>query len=117
MRITIEGLEAIEKTVKPQGNGAMALVPKQWVGKQVQIILLDTCSNHENKIPYLAQEINFIDGKNYKLGDPINNTNIETILVNENKDRIEIKLMINDLKTLFIPLKDREVEITKVYSN
>lgn len=35
----IKAKEIRRKTVKPQGNGAMVLVPKKWVGKEVIIIL------------------------------------------------------------------------------
>jgi putative transposon-encoded protein len=37
----IKGYGSIEKTVKPQGNGAMILVPKSWTGKRVKVILIE----------------------------------------------------------------------------
>lgn len=39
----IEGLfmASMDKTVKPQGNGAMAQVPKAWVGRRVKVVLLE----------------------------------------------------------------------------
>jgi putative transposon-encoded protein len=33
----IRGEETIEKEVKPQGNGAHAIIPKRWIGAQVKI--------------------------------------------------------------------------------
>ncbi|QSG08148.1 DUF2080 family transposase-associated protein [Halapricum desulfuricans] len=33
----IRGEETIEKEVKPQGNGAHIIVPKDWIGAQVKI--------------------------------------------------------------------------------
>lgn len=33
----IHGEETIEKEVKPQGNGAHVIVPKDWIGAQVKI--------------------------------------------------------------------------------
>ena len=33
----IRGEETIEKEVKPQGNGAHVIVPKDWIGAQVKI--------------------------------------------------------------------------------
>ena len=42
MKIIIDNaLESITKTVKPQGNGAMVILPKKWIGKNVQITLLE----------------------------------------------------------------------------
>lgn len=35
----ITAKEIRRKTVKPQGNGAMVLLPKDWIGKEVIIIL------------------------------------------------------------------------------
>ena len=46
-KIEIEQIEkiksygSIDKTVKPQGNGAMVLIPKKWVGKRVKVILIE----------------------------------------------------------------------------
>lgn len=39
MKIEVEAKESMCKVVKPQGNGAMVLLPKKWVGKEVIIIL------------------------------------------------------------------------------
>jgi len=39
--IKLSGYEFLEKTVKPQGNGAMVLVPKAWVGKRVKVVLVE----------------------------------------------------------------------------
>ena len=33
----ISGEETIEKEAKPQGNGAHVIVPKRWIGAQLQI--------------------------------------------------------------------------------
>ena len=33
----INGEETIKKEVKPQGNGAHVIVPKDWIGAQVKI--------------------------------------------------------------------------------
>lgn len=41
----ITAYDTIEKTVKPQGNGAMVLVPKNWIGKRVKVILLGSDYN------------------------------------------------------------------------
>ncbi len=38
---TIKSYGSIDKTVKPQGNGAMVLVPKNWTGKRVKVILIE----------------------------------------------------------------------------
>jgi putative transposon-encoded protein len=34
-------IESLVKKASPHGNGAKVLVPKSWIGKQVQIVLLD----------------------------------------------------------------------------
>lgn len=42
MKIEINNAEeSITKTVKPYGNGAKVNVPKSWIGREVQIILLE----------------------------------------------------------------------------
>ena len=43
MKLEIENAkETIEKTAKPFGqNGAHVLVPSRWIGKKVQIVLLE----------------------------------------------------------------------------
>jgi len=33
--------EILEKTIKPQGNGAMAQLPKRLIGKRVKILVLE----------------------------------------------------------------------------
>ena len=38
---TTESFETFTKTVKPQGNGGMVLLPKKHVGKRVKILLLE----------------------------------------------------------------------------
>jgi len=39
MKIEVEAKESMSKVVKPQGNGAMVILPKKWIGKEVIIIL------------------------------------------------------------------------------
>ncbi|KZX16668.1 hypothetical protein MBCUT_07060 [Methanobrevibacter cuticularis] len=34
-------IESLVKTAQPHGNGARVLVPKAWIGKRVQIVLLE----------------------------------------------------------------------------
>lgn len=42
MKIEINNAkESIVKMAKPHGNSARLLVPKRWVGKQVQCVLLE----------------------------------------------------------------------------
>lgn len=36
---SIKVKELRRKTVRPQGNGAMVLLPKDWIGQEVIIIL------------------------------------------------------------------------------
>lgn len=38
----IKSFGSIDKIVKPQGNGAMVLVPKSWIGKRVKVILMES---------------------------------------------------------------------------
>jgi len=40
MIFQVEGEESRKLTVKPQGNGAMAQLPKSWIGREVEVILL-----------------------------------------------------------------------------
>jgi len=46
MSISIEGSEVLEKTVKPQGNGAMVGVPKSWTGMKVKVVLIEPINEH-----------------------------------------------------------------------
>lgn len=41
MEIKTEAYGTIDKIVKKQGNGAMILVPKTWLGKSVRVLLLE----------------------------------------------------------------------------
>jgi len=41
MNITTEAFAVIDKKAKAQGNGACVLVPKEWTGKTVRIILIE----------------------------------------------------------------------------
>lgn len=50
----IQAKEIRRKTVKPQGNGAMILVPKDWIGKEV-IVILDEDEKME-KVNYKIYE-------------------------------------------------------------
>lgn len=36
---------SLEKSVKPQGNGGMVVLPKSWIGKQVKVVLLESLQN------------------------------------------------------------------------
>ncbi len=41
MKIELEGYSTTEKTVKAAGTSGRVYLPKEWVGKRVQIILLE----------------------------------------------------------------------------
>lgn len=41
MKIELEGYGVTEKIVKTSGNSGRVYLPGEWVGKRVQIILLD----------------------------------------------------------------------------
>lgn len=41
MKIELEGYSTTEKTVKVAGTSGRVYLPKEWVGKRVQIILLE----------------------------------------------------------------------------
>jgi len=49
VKITIEGYEVIEKTVKGGGNSGRVYLPKFWIGKRVKIILLDRVNKDANQ--------------------------------------------------------------------
>ncbi len=42
MEIKTEGYAVIDKTVKASGNSGSIYVPKEWQGKTVRVILLDS---------------------------------------------------------------------------
>lgn len=115
MQITIDGSEVIEKKVKPQGNGAMVLVPKQWIGKLVKIILLDLNFDTEKKRSYPIQNITFygVNGEKsgkISIGDNLNGKNIESIVINDEKNIMEITFI--DMYIIrYVPLRSRTYEI------
>ena len=42
IRVVIDNAEeSITKVAKAHGNGALVLVPKRWIGRKVQITLLE----------------------------------------------------------------------------
>ena len=42
MEINVRAYQIIEKTVKPSGNSGRVYVPKDWVGKRVKVVLLES---------------------------------------------------------------------------
>lgn len=48
MEVTISGYEVREKVATKAGNSGHVMVPSDWIGKRVKIILLDPIENkHE----------------------------------------------------------------------
>jgi putative transposon-encoded protein len=41
MEITTRAYEVIERSVKPMGNSGGVYLPKDWIGKNVKILLID----------------------------------------------------------------------------
>lgn len=48
MDITIRGSQIIEKTVKPSGNSGRVYLPKDWIGKRVKVVLLESSLEKNN---------------------------------------------------------------------
>ncbi len=46
MEIKTEGYEIINKTVKASGNSGSIYVPKEWIGKKVQVILSESLEDN-----------------------------------------------------------------------
>lgn len=44
-RFEIEGHEVLDGEVKPTGNGAHVLVPRDWVGADVKIVRITEADN------------------------------------------------------------------------
>lgn len=42
MKIEVEAYEALEKTVTASGNSGRVYAPKEWIGKRVKLLLLDS---------------------------------------------------------------------------
>jgi putative transposon-encoded protein len=40
-KMTFEGYETLDKTVKKTGNSAHVMVKKTWIGKSVTVVLTD----------------------------------------------------------------------------
>lgn len=42
MEVRLEAHQVIEKIVKSSGNSGRVYVPKEWIGKRVKVLLLDS---------------------------------------------------------------------------
>jgi putative transposon-encoded protein len=42
MKIEVEAYEALEKTVTASGNSGRIYAPKEWIGKRVKLLLLES---------------------------------------------------------------------------
>ncbi len=49
MKIEIQGYQVREKTVKDAGTTGRIYLPKEWVNKQVKIVLLEPVTEEEEK--------------------------------------------------------------------
>jgi putative transposon-encoded protein len=49
MEVRLEAHQVIEKIVKSSGNSGRVYVPKEWIGKRVKVLLLDS-SDEGNKL-------------------------------------------------------------------
>lgn len=58
MEVKVQAYQVIEKTVKTSGNSGRVYVPKEWVGKRVKVILLETISNRK-AIKYVNRKNSF----------------------------------------------------------
>jgi putative transposon-encoded protein len=47
MEITTKAYQVIERPVKPMGNSGGIYLPKDWIGKQVKILLLDSVGDEK----------------------------------------------------------------------
>jgi len=49
MEVKVQAYQIIEKIVKPSGNSGRIYVPKDWVGKRVKVVLLETVVTADKK--------------------------------------------------------------------
>lgn len=42
MEIKLEAFQVIEKVVKLSGNSGRVYVPKEWIGKRVKVLLIES---------------------------------------------------------------------------
>ncbi|WAC04197.1 MAG: DUF2080 family transposase-associated protein [Methanoregula sp.] len=49
MEITTKAYQVIDRPVKSMGNSGGIYLPKDWIGKQVKILLLDPIENEKEK--------------------------------------------------------------------
>jgi len=42
MKITLDAYQVIEKVVSAGGNSGRVYVPREWIGKRVKIVLIDS---------------------------------------------------------------------------
>jgi putative transposon-encoded protein len=47
MEVRLEAHQVIEKTVKSSGNSGRVYVPKEWIGKRVKVLLLESLDKVE----------------------------------------------------------------------
>ncbi|MGV8175101.1 MAG: DUF2080 family transposase-associated protein [Methanothrix sp.] len=48
MKVELEAYQVIEKVVKSSGNSGRVYVPKEWVGKRVKVLLIESLGSNEN---------------------------------------------------------------------
>jgi putative transposon-encoded protein len=47
MKIEVQGYQVLEKKVKKAGNSGRIYLPKEWVDKQVKVVLLEPATEEE----------------------------------------------------------------------
>ncbi len=49
MKVEVQGYQVLEKRVKKTGGSGRIYLPKEWVNKQVKIILLEPATEEEGE--------------------------------------------------------------------
>jgi putative transposon-encoded protein len=47
MKVEVQGFQVLEKKVKASGGSGRIYVPKEWVGKRVKVVLLESANEDE----------------------------------------------------------------------
>lgn len=77
------------KNVSRWGNGAGVLLPKEWVGQQVKVILIDRTSNIRKEVldilsPYLEDIIGVYLTGSYARGEQESDSDIDIVAISRN---------------------------------
>jgi predicted nucleotidyltransferase len=90
--LNMEMTSEIIRPVRAWGNGAGALLPREWAGREVEIRLIDRSGEIRSEIlsildDYLAKTIGIYITGSYARGEQVKNSDVDVICITDNLDK------------------------------